>query len=41
LATPVAWALLIFRVLQNLLDDIRRYLRKDPFIVDIQAIGGD
>ena len=41
LATPLAWMLLIFRVLQNLLDDIRRFLLKKPFIVDIQAIGGD
>ncbi len=39
LATPVAWALLIVRVLQNLLDDIRRYVRRKPFLVDIQAIG--
>lgn len=41
LATPLAWMLLIFRVLQNLADDIGRYLRKEPFIVDIQAIGQD
>ncbi len=41
LATPLAWALLIFRVLQNLADDVGRYLRKEPFIVDIQAIGQD
>jgi hypothetical protein len=33
--------LLIFRVLQNLSDDIGRFLRKEPFIVDIQAIGQD
>ena len=39
LATPFAWALLIFRVLQNLWDDIGRYRRGDAFIVDIQAIG--
>lgn len=39
LATPLAWTLLIFRVLQNLKDDIGRYRRKDPFLVDIQAIG--
>jgi len=41
LATPLAWMLLIFRVLQNLADDVGRYLRKEPFIVDIQAIGQD
>ena len=41
LATPLAWMLLIFRVLQNLRDDIGRFRRKAPFIVDIQAIGKD
>lgn len=39
LATPVAWALLIIRVLQNVADDIGRYRRGEPFLVDIQAIG--
>jgi TRAP-type C4-dicarboxylate transport system permease small subunit len=39
LATPIAWALLIVRVLQNMLDDLRRYVRRKPFLVDIQAIG--
>jgi len=39
LATPLAWALLIIRVLQNVSDDIGRYRRREPFIVDIQAIG--
>jgi C4-dicarboxylate transporter, DctQ subunit len=39
LATPVAWALLIVRVLQNLWDDIGRWRRREPFLVDIQAIG--
>jgi TRAP-type C4-dicarboxylate transport system permease small subunit len=41
LATPLAWTLLIFRVLQNLAADIERYRHNKPFIVDIQAIGGD
>lgn len=41
LATPFAWTLLMFRVLQNLWDDIKRYRMKEPFIVDIQAIGQD
>ncbi len=41
LATPLAWALLIIRVLQNLWEDIGRWRRKEPFIVDIQTIGGD
>lgn len=39
LATPVAWALLILRVLQNLWDDFGRWRRREPFLVDIQAIG--
>lgn len=39
LATPVAWTLLIIRVLQNVADDIGRYRRREPFLVDIQAIG--
>jgi TRAP-type C4-dicarboxylate transport system permease small subunit len=39
LATPVAWALLILRVLQNLWDDFGRWRRSEPFLVDIQAIG--
>lgn len=39
LATPVAWALLIVRVLQNLWDDFGRYRRRESFLVDIQAIG--
>lgn len=39
LATPLAWALLIVRVLQNVADDLARYRRRQPFLVDIQAIG--
>lgn len=39
LATPLAWALLIVRVLQNLADDIGRWRRRQPFLVDIQSIG--
>lgn len=39
LATPVAWSLLIVRVLQNLADDIGRFRRRQPFIVAIQAVG--
>ena len=35
----IAWALLIVRVLQNLWDDIGRWRRREPFLVDIQAIG--
>lgn len=39
LATPVGWSLLIIRVLQNLTEDIGRFKRREPFLVDIQAIG--
>ncbi len=38
LATPLAWALLIVRVLQNLADDIRRWRQRQPFLIDIQSI---
>ncbi|PMR72540.1 TRAP transporter small permease [Billgrantia endophytica] len=31
LATPLAWTLIIFRVLQNLLEDIRCFKRKEDF----------
>lgn len=41
LATPLGWALLMFRAVQNLIADIGRFRRRDPFLVDIQAIGGD
>lgn len=39
LATPLAWALLIVRVLQNLADDVARWRKRAPFLVDIQSIG--
>jgi C4-dicarboxylate transporter, DctQ subunit len=39
LATPVAWSLLLLRVLQNLWDDTVRFKGNHPFLVDIQAIG--
>jgi len=39
MATPLAWTLLIIRVLQNVADDIGRYRRREAFLVDIQAIG--
>ena len=41
LATPIGWFLLMFRALQNLWADIGRYRRREPFLVDIQSIGGD
>ncbi|ESS14888.1 TRAP-type C4-dicarboxylate transport system, small permease component [Betaproteobacteria bacterium MOLA814] len=39
LATPVAWSLLLIRVLQNTWDDFVRFKTKQPFVIDIQAIG--
>ena len=39
LATPVAWSLLLIRVLQNTWDDLVRFKTKQPFVIDIQAIG--
>ena len=41
LATPIGWGLLIIRALQNLAQDIGRYRRREPFLVEIQTIGGD
>lgn len=41
LATPVGWLMLMVRALQNLVADIGRYRRREPFLVEIQAIGGD
>lgn len=41
LATPIAWSLLIVRALQNLWDDVSRWCRRQPFLVDIQTIGAD
>nr|WP_300309153.1 TRAP transporter small permease [Halomonas sp.] len=31
LATPLAWILILIRVMQNLIIDIRRYRRREPF----------
>jgi TRAP-type C4-dicarboxylate transport system permease small subunit len=39
LATPVAWSLLMLRVLQNLVEDVQRFRKREPFLVEIQAIG--
>lgn len=32
LATPLAWVLIMLRVVQNLLEDIERYKNQEPFI---------
>ena len=41
LATPVGWGILMIRALQNLMQDIGRFRRREPFLVDIQTVGGD
>lgn len=41
LATPIGWGMLMIRALQNLAADIGRFRRHQPFLVDIQTIGGD
>jgi TRAP-type C4-dicarboxylate transport system permease small subunit len=38
LATPVAWILLMFRVLQNMRQDYQRYRLRQPFLIDIQKV---
>lgn len=38
LATPVAWVLLMFRVLQNMAQDIHRFKKRQPFLVAIQKL---
>lgn len=40
-ATPVAWILLMIRAVQNLVKDIGRYRRREPFLVDIQSLGSE
>ncbi|MBR0565416.1 TRAP transporter small permease [Azoarcus sp. L1K30] len=41
LATPVGWGILMIRALQNLIQDIGRFRRHEPFLVDIQTVGAD
>lgn len=33
MATPVAFALIVFRVLQNLIEDVRRFRNREPFSI--------
>lgn len=40
LAIPVGWTLLAFRAFQNIIEDIRRFARKEPFVFTA-SIGGD
>ena len=37
----IGWGILMIRALQNLMQDIGRFRRREPFLVDIQTVGGD
>ena len=39
LATPVAFVLIIFRVLQNLVEDVRRFQNGEPFHIKADMAG--
>ena len=39
LATPVAFVLIIFRVLQNLIEDVRRFRNGEPFTIAAEMAG--
>lgn len=38
LATPLAWCLIIVRVIQNLIEDTHRFRRKEPFILQASLL---
>ena len=38
-ATPIAWSLLIFRVLQNLVSDWNLYRKREPFQIQVGMLG--
>ncbi len=38
LATPLAWSLIVIRVLQNLVQDIQRYRAREPFILQASLL---
>lgn len=38
LATPLAWGLIIIRVLQNLMQDIQRYRKNEPFVLQASLL---
>ena len=37
-ATPLAWSLLIIRVLQNLLEDIKSFIKREPLPIQLSLI---
>ncbi len=38
LATPLAWSLIIIRVIQNLIQDIQRYRNNEPFVLQASLL---
>lgn len=38
LATPLAWSLIVIRVLQNLVQDVQRYRAREPFILQASLL---
>lgn len=38
LATPLAWGLIVVRVLQNLKQDIVRYRNNEPFVLQASLL---
>ncbi len=40
MATPVAFSLIIFRVLQNLIEDVRRFRNRESFNIKTDMLGG-
>ena len=38
-ATPIAWSLLIVRVLQNLVEDYGLYRKGEPFQIQVGMLG--
>lgn len=38
LATPLAWSLIIVRVMQNLWQDVQRFRRREPFILQTSLL---
>ncbi|MEM7222527.1 MAG: TRAP transporter small permease [Pseudomonadota bacterium] len=39
MATPVAFAMIIFRVTQNLIEDVGKFNRKEPFKIEAEMAG--
>lgn len=37
-ATPLAWGMIVVRVMQNLLEDIRRFRKHEPFVLQASLL---